>query len=110
MPPIPTAPVAASGLIGGFAAGRYLHRRDLAGVVSAAALAWCLPAWRGAAGTPAAAGLAAVYVGGLGASHPLAKKIGAWPSVLAVTAASAGAAVAVADRRTVRRSRPRGRR
>jgi hypothetical protein len=108
MPPIPTAPVAASGLIGGFAAGRYLHRRDLAGVVSAAALAWCLPAWRGAAGTPAAAGLAAVYVGGLGASHPLAKKIGAWPSVLAVSAVSAGAAAAVDGRamRPRRRGRP----
>jgi hypothetical protein len=104
MPAVPTAPVAASGLIGGFAAGRYLHRRDLAGLVSAGALAWCLPAWRTAAGTGAAAGLAALYLGGLGVSHPLAKKIGAWPSVLAVAALSAGTA-AIADRRSL--SRPR---
>jgi len=105
MSTIPTAPVAASGLIAGFAAGRYLHRRDLAGLLSAAALAWCLPAWRGAAGSGAAAGLAATYVGLLGVSHPLAKKIGAWPSVLVVSAVSAGAAAVVADRRTFRRSR-----
>jgi hypothetical protein len=103
MPTLPTAPVVASGLIGGFAAGRYLHRRDLAGVVSAAALAWCIPAWRRAVGGAATAGLAGVYVGGLGASHPLAKKIGAWPAVLAVTAVSAGSAAAVADRRLLRR-------
>jgi hypothetical protein len=105
MSTIPTAPVAASGLIAGFAAGRYLHRRDLAGILSAAALAWCVPAWRNAAGPGAAAGLAATYVGGLGASHPLAKKIGAWPSVLVVSAASAGAAAVVADRRILRRPR-----
>lgn len=43
--------------------------------------------------------LSAVYVGGFGASHPLAKKIGAWPAVLAVTAASAGAAYALSDSR-----------
>ncbi len=102
---IPTAPVAASGLIAGFAAGRYLHRRDLAGIICAAALAWCLPAWRDAAGAGGAAGLAAIYVGGLGVSHPLAKKIGGWPSVLVVSAASAAAVAVVADRRTF--SRPR---
>lgn len=35
----------------------------------------------------------------MGASHPLAKKIGAWPSVAAVSGAVATAAWAVADRR-----------
>jgi hypothetical protein len=109
MPTLPTAPVAAAGLVGGFAAGRYLHRRDLAGVVSAGALAWCLPAWRRAAGTGAAAGLAVVYVGGLAASHPLAKKIGAWPSVLAVSALSAAGA-GVADWKALSRSRRLARR
>ena len=39
----------------------------------------------------AATGLALTYLGGFGASHPLAKKIGAWPSVLAVGAVSAAA-------------------
>jgi hypothetical protein len=45
------------------------------------------------------AALSALYVLGFGASHPLAKKIGAWPSVLAVTALSAGASWALVDRR-----------
>ena len=35
----------------------------------------------------------------MGVSHPLAKRIGTWPSVLGVTAAAAGAAWALADRR-----------
>jgi hypothetical protein len=43
--------------------------------------------------------LSALYVLGFGASHPLAKKIGAWPSVLTVTALSAGASWALVDRR-----------
>ena len=96
---VPTAAVSAAGLLGGYAAGRYLHRREVAGVVSAAAAAWCARSWLRTAGPGATAGLLALYIGGLGASHPLAKKIGAWPAVLTVTAASAGAAYAVADRR-----------
>src|SRR5689334_7041034 len=100
---VPTAPLVAAGLIGGFAAGRYLHRRDLAGVVSAVALVGCLRPWQRAAGPGVAAGLAAGYAGGLAASHPLAKKIGAWPAVLAVSGASAGAAYVLADRKALRR-------
>jgi hypothetical protein len=43
--------------------------------------------------------LVGVYLGGFGASHPLAKKIGAWPSVFTVAAVSAGASYVRADRR-----------
>jgi hypothetical protein len=35
----------------------------------------------------------------MGVSHPLAKKVGTWPSVLGVTAAAAGAAYVLSDRR-----------
>jgi hypothetical protein len=42
--------------------------------------------------------LLGVYAAGLGLSHPLAKKIGAWPSVLAVSAAASGASYALGDR------------
>jgi hypothetical protein len=50
--------------------------------------------------SPAVTGaLVATYVGAFGLSHPLAKKIGAWRSVLAVSAATAAASYAVADRR-----------
>ena len=43
---------------------------------------------------PTAPVYAAAFVG----SHRLAKRIGAWPSVLAVAAASAGASWVLADR------------
>jgi hypothetical protein len=43
--------------------------------------------------------LLGAYLGGFGASHPLAKKIGAWPSVFTVAAVSAGASHVLVDRR-----------
>lgn len=49
-------------------------------------------------GIATTAGLAALYVTAFGASHPLAKKLGAWPSVLTVTAVAAGVTYIVADR------------
>ncbi|MFD0775539.1 hypothetical protein ACFQZ2_16525, partial [Streptomonospora algeriensis] len=55
--------------------------------------------WRRSAGLPAAAALSAVYTGAFGLSHPLSKKMGAWPSVLTVTAATGVTAHLVADRR-----------
>ena len=36
----------------------------------------------------------------MGVSHPLAKKVGTWPSVLGVTAVASGAAWLLADRRS----------
>ena len=94
-----SVPVVAAGLIGGYAAPRYSGRRELGGVVLAVSGVAAGRSWstRGPAVT---GGLAAVYLGAFGASHPLAKKIGAWPSVLAVTGAAAGAtaaALAAAD-------------
>ena len=56
--------------------------------------------WCAVGGAPLAAGLSAAYWTAMGVSHPLAKKVGTWPSVLGVTAASAGAAWLLADRRT----------
>jgi ABC-type protease/lipase transport system fused ATPase/permease subunit len=93
-----TAPVVAAGLVGGFAAARYSGRRELGGVVLAAAGAWCTTQWYKSKGPVVAGSLLGGYLLAFGASHPLAKKIGAWPSVVAVTAAAAGAAYAVADR------------
>jgi hypothetical protein len=96
---VPTAPVAAGSLIGGYLVARESGVRALGGLVLAAGGAACFREWNRRVGTPAAAGLLAVYVAGFGASHPLAKKIGAWPSVLAVASVSAAAAFAVSDRR-----------
>jgi hypothetical protein len=96
---VPTAPLVAAGLLGGFAVGRATGRRELGGAVFAAAGVAAASGWR-RAGIATTAALSGVYAAAMGASHPLAKKIGAWPAVAAVTAVAAGATYAVADRRT----------
>jgi hypothetical protein len=95
----PTAGLVAAGLIGGFAAARYTKRRELGGAVFAVAGAAATRQWLRTAGGAGTAGLLSLYAAAMGGSHPLAKKIGPWPSVLAVTAVAAGAAYGVSDRR-----------
>jgi hypothetical protein len=46
--------------------------------------------------------LLGIYAVALGVSHPLAKKVGAWPSVLGVTAVASGASYALGDRSPTR--------
>ncbi len=94
----PTAPVVATGLIGGFAIARHSGRRELGGLFLAGCGAWSARRWVRAGGPGLAAGLGLTYAGAFGISHPLAKRIGAWPSVFAVTAVASGAAAALADR------------
>jgi hypothetical protein len=83
--------VAAAGLLGGFAAARYTGRRELGGAVFAVAGAVTAATWSRTVGPGGAAALSALYVAAMGGSHPLAKRLGAWPSVLAVTAVTAAA-------------------
>ena len=83
--------VAALGLTGGFLVARRTGRRDLGGALFAVAGAWCARDWYRASGPAAAAGLSALYAAAMGGSHPLAKRIGAWPSVIAVTAVTVAA-------------------
>ena len=78
-PLVPASAIAAFGLAGGFVAGRWTGRRDLAGALFAAAGAWYARDWYQASGPAAAAGLSALYAAAMGGSHPLAKRIGAWP-------------------------------
>jgi hypothetical protein len=89
----------AAGLVGGFAIARYSGRRELGGLFFAGCGAWSTRRWAQAGGPGLAVGLGLTYAGAFGLSHPLAKKIGAWPSVFAVTAVASGAAGALADRR-----------
>ncbi len=84
--------VAAFGLTGGFLVARQTGRRELGGALFAAAGAWCARDWYRASGPAAAAGLSVLYAAAMGGSHPLAKRIGAWPSVAAVTAVTVAAA------------------
>jgi hypothetical protein len=104
---VPPSAVAALGLGGGFLAGRVTGRRDLAGVLFAAAGAWCAREWYRSSGPAAAAGLSVLYAAAMGGSHPLAKRVGAWPSVAVVTAATVAAAELVT--RTTAHSTPPGR-
>lgn len=91
-----TAPLIAVGLIGGWLTARETGIRPLGGVILGAAGAYAARTWYAKTGLAGATGLVGTYLGAFGLSHPLAKKVGAWPSVLAVTAISAGAA-ALAD-------------
>lgn len=96
---IPTAPLVAGSLIGGYLVARETGVRPLGGAVLAAGGVVAGREWVRHAGPGTAAVLAAVYLGGFGASHPLAKKIGAWPAVLSAAGASAAASWALSDRR-----------
>lgn len=93
-----TAPIVATGLIGGYLAARETGIRPLGGVLLGLAGAYAGRTWLAKKGPATTAALSALYVGGFGLSHPLAKKIGAWPSVLGVAAVSAGASWALVDR------------
>lgn len=96
---IPSSLVAASGLIGGFGVARATKKRELGGVALVAAGAVAATQWKRSAGTATAAALTGLYVAAFAGSHPLAKKLGAWPSVLTVAGGVAVASWAAADRR-----------
>jgi hypothetical protein len=49
-------------------------------------------------GASVAVALTGVYLGAFGLAHPLARKVGSWPAVLGVTAATAAVAAASGDR------------
>ena len=96
----PTAPIAAGSLVVGYVVARETGVRPLGGGVLAAAGAWCTRTWLRRAGPGTAAGLLGIYAAGFAGSHPLAKRIGAWPAVLTVAAVSGAASWALADRVT----------
>lgn len=93
----PTAPLVAAGLIGGYGLARATGVRAVGGAALAAAGVAAGRQWV-KLGIPETVALSVTYLGAFGLSHPLAKKLGAWPSVLAVTAAASAATYLVADR------------
>lgn len=93
----PTAPLVVAGMLGGYLTGRLTKQRPLAGVVLGACGIAAGRRWYRNSGPGTTALLSAIYIGAFGASHPLAKKIGAWPSVLVSSAAAAGAARVLND-------------
>ena len=101
---IPTSVMAAVGLIGGFAVTKLAHHRRPGGLVAGSIGLLAVETSRRRAGTAAALAVGGSYVTALAVSHPLAKKLGAWPSVFTVAAAAATTAHLVADRARVDRS------
>ncbi|WP_329250572.1 hypothetical protein OG223_20640 [Streptomyces sp. NBC_01478] len=99
VPSVPGAVVAAGGLVGGYGVARWTKKRQLGGVVLAVGGAAAAQQWRRRAGGKAAAALTVAYVAAFAGSHPLAKKVGAWPAVLGVAGAVATASWVIADRR-----------
>ncbi|MBL3666786.1 hypothetical protein JL475_12445 [Streptomyces sp. M2CJ-2] len=99
MAKVPGSVLAASGLVGGYGVARWTRKRELGGVVLAVAGAAAARQWREQAGGTAAGALSAAYVAAFAGSHPLAKKVGAWPAVFGAAGAMALASWAVADRR-----------
>lgn len=95
---LPTAAVTAGCLIGGWQLARRTGNRPLGGVVLAAGGVLAGREWAQRTSPAVTAALVAIYVGAFGLSHPLAKRIGAWPSVLAVSAFTAAASYLAADR------------
>lgn len=95
----PTSPVVAAGLLGAYGLARATGVRPLGGAVLAACGILAGREWA-KRGIPETVGLSMIYVAAFGLSHPLAKKVGAWPAVLTATAAAAGAAYAMHDHPT----------
>jgi len=99
---IPTAVTTAGSLIGGWQLARRTGNRPLGGLVLAAGGVLAGREWARRTSPAVTTALVAAYLGAFGVSHPLAKRIGAWPAVLAVSAVTAAASYAMADRRARR--------
>jgi hypothetical protein len=103
---IATAPLAATGLIAGYAVALVSGSRALGGLVLAGFGLACIAIWLRRDGRRTTAALGVAGVGAFALSHVLGLVIGAWPAVL-VTAAAIGAVCwAVSDARRAR-LRPR---
>jgi hypothetical protein len=87
--PLPTAPVAAGSLIVGFGVAVASGSRPLGGLVMLVGGLWCIRAWTRRHGARTAAELTAVAFTAFVVSHVLGLAIGAWPSVLVVSAVTA---------------------
>jgi hypothetical protein len=101
-----TAPVAGGSLIAGYAVAAATGSRPLGGFVLAAGGLACVELWRRRRGARTAAALGTAGLSAFALSHVLAQAIGAWPSVLTISALMALLAWAVADAPELRRAAP----
>jgi hypothetical protein len=86
---VPTAPIAAAGLIAGFGVADATGSRPLGGVVLAACGLACIAVWLRRDPPRVTVALTATGLVAFALSHVLGEVIGAWPSVLVVSAVTA---------------------
>jgi hypothetical protein len=96
---LPTAPIAAAGLIAGYATAVIGGSRPLGGLVLAAFGLTCIAIWLERDGPRTAALLTVVGLLAFALSHVLGLLIGAWPAVLVVAASTAAVCWRVSDAR-----------
>jgi hypothetical protein len=86
---VPTAPIAATGLIAGFGVAVASGSRPLGGVVLAVCGITCIVIWLRRDGRRVATMLATIGLVAFAASHLLGHVIGSWPAVIVVSAVCA---------------------
>jgi len=94
---VPTAPIAAGGLIAGFGVAVASGSRPLGGAVLAACGLVCIAVWARRDGVRVTATLTATGLVAFAVSHLLGRVIGAWPSVIVVSAVTAALCWRVSD-------------
>lgn len=103
---LPTAPLAATGLIAGFGVAVASGSRPLGGVVMAGFGLTCIGVWLRRDGIRTAVELTGVGLAAFAVSHPLGHVIHPWPSVLAMSAVTAAACWWRSDSRRAQLNRP----
>jgi hypothetical protein len=98
---VATAPIAAAGLIAGFAVAVVTGSRPLGGLVLAICGLICIAIWLRRDGRRTAALLSLAGLLAFAVSHVLGLVIGAWPAVLLVAAATAALCWRLSDARAV---------
>ena len=88
---LPTAPIAAAGLVAGYGTAVATGSRPLGGVVLVLFGGTCMAVWLKRDGPRRTAALTATGLAAFALSHVLGDAIGAWPAVFVVAAATAAA-------------------
>jgi hypothetical protein len=101
---VATAPIAATGLVAGFAVAVATGSRPLGGVVLIACGLSCVAVWLRRDGRRITVQLTAAGLGAFALSHVLGRVIGAWPAVLVVSAATAALCWRLSDSRRASRA------
>jgi hypothetical protein len=98
---LPTAPLAAAGLIAGYAVAVASGSRPLGGIVLALFGLGCVAIWLQRDGRRTATRLTLAGLAAFALSHVIALVIGAWPAVVLMSAVTFGACWVESDSRRI---------